>query len=239
MAKFAKWLAGGLGWGFFGPIGGVIGFAIGSLLDSATVVHGESEGPTTRGDFAASLLILVAAVMKADNKVLRSELDYVKAYFVKSFGEESALEALQMLRRILQQPIPTEQVCFQIRDHLDYASRLQLLHFLYGIAAADGEVHPNELELIGRISSLLQVSEADQKSLRAMFVPDTNWAYQVLEIEPSATEEEIKKAYRKMAMTHHPDKVAYLGEDMKKAAHEKFQKINEAYEAIRKEKGIK
>src|SRR5512133_618636 len=114
MAKFGKGIAGGLGWGFFGPIGGLIGFALGSILDGAEVIRTSIEGPTTRGDFAMSLLILVAAVMKVDNKILRSELDYVKAYFIRSFGEEAARGALQMLRNILKQSIPVDQVCYQI-----------------------------------------------------------------------------------------------------------------------------
>jgi DnaJ like chaperone protein len=239
MAKFGKWIAGGLGWGFFGPIGGLVGFALGSILDHAEIRTSGMEGPTTRGDFAVSLLVLVAAVMKADDKVLRSELNYVKTYFVRSFGEESAAEAIQMLRNILQQQIPLEQVCIQIRDHLDYSSRLQLLHFLFGISASDNEVHPREVEIIARIATLLNISGPDHDSVKAMFVKDTNWAYKVLEIEPTATEEDIKKAYRKMAMLHHPDKVAYLGDDLKKAANEKFRNINLAYETICKEKGIK
>jgi DnaJ like chaperone protein len=238
MAKFAKWIAGGLGWGFFGPVGGLIGFAIGSIFDNAEVVRTGIEGPTTRGDFAASLLILVAAIMKADDKIMRSELDYVKAYFVRTFGPDSAVEAMQMLKNMLEQPIPVDPVCIQIRDHMDYSSRLQLLHFLYGIAAADGQLHPNELKLIDRIATILQVTAMDQDSVKAMFVQDNNWAYKILEIEPGASEEDIKKAYRKMAMLHHPDKVAYLGDDVKKAAHEKFQKISQAYETIRKERGI-
>jgi DnaJ like chaperone protein len=60
-----------------------------------------------------------------------------------------------------------------------------------------------------------------------------------LEIDSSATDDEVKKAYRKQAMKHHPDKVSHLGEEIRKAAEEKFQKLNEAYERIKSARGIK
>ena len=62
--------------------------------------------------------------------------------------------------------------------------------------------------------------------------------YEVLGVDKSASAEDIKKAYRKMAIKYHPDKVATLGEDVQKAAEEKFKAVNQAYEAICKERGI-
>jgi DnaJ like chaperone protein len=75
-------------------------------------------------------------------------------------------------------------------------------------------------------------------SIFAQFRPSNDSNYRILEIEPSATDEEVKKAYRKMAIKYHPDKVATLGEDVQKAAEEKFKAISQAYEAICKERGI-
>jgi DnaJ like chaperone protein len=60
----------------------------------------------------------------------------------------------------------------------------------------------------------------------------------VLGIEPSATEEEIKKAYRQMAIRYHPDKVAQMGEEYQKGAKEKFQQVQDAYDNIKKSRGI-
>ena len=158
MAKFAKWIGGGLGWAFFGPIGGILGFALGSIIDSDEVQKRTSAGSgaafsrkarrTTTGDFVLSLLILTATVMKADGKVLKSELDYVKEYFVQTFGIAAAKEAMLMLRDLLKKRIPIEGITAQIKQNLDYSSRLQLLHFLYGISKADGKVNKSELEII-------------------------------------------------------------------------------------------
>lgn len=241
MGKFIKWITGGLGWVIGGgPIGGIIGFAIGAMLEQQGTNNSTAYGKkaTTPGGFAMSLLVLVAAVMKADGKIMRSELDYVKNYFRQSFDEETAQEAIHILHDLLQQNIPVDEVCLQIKANMDYSSRLQLLHFLFGIAQADGILDPAEQQVIDQISYNMGVNQADYDSIKSMFFPKTDWAYQILEISETATPEEIKKAYRKMAIKYHPDKVIHLGEDFQTAAKEKFQKVSEAYETIKKERNL-
>jgi len=237
MAGFTKWIGGGLGWVFGGPIGGLLGFALGAVIDSVEVKK-IGAMPTTAGDFMVSLLVLMAAVMKADGKIMKSELDYVKAYLLRTFGEDDTASALKILKDILEKPIPLGEVCAQIRTHVDYSSRLQLIHLLFGIALADGIITNDEVILIEEICGRLGISAADLNSIKSMFIEETDWAYKVLEIEKSATVDEIKKAYRQMALKYHPDKVSYLGEDIRKSANEKFQKVNEAYEKVKKERGI-
>jgi DnaJ like chaperone protein len=241
MGIFGKWLGGGLGFVMGGPIGGLMGFLVGSVIDSATVQTSapRSRGVrTTQGDFGMSLLVLVAAVMKADGKVVRSELDFVKQFFVRQFGQESAKQALLMLKDILKQEIPVKDVSLQIGRNMDYSSRLQLLHLLFNVSLADGKIDPSELEIIERISGYLGVASADFLSIKNMFIPETDSSYKILEIDPSSTNEELKKAYRKMAVKYHPDKVSHLGEDFRKTAEEKFKKVNEAYEKIKKERNM-
>lgn len=244
MGKFAKWVAGGLGWAFFGPIGGILGFVVGSMFENSQFpqpgTNGTSQtgGQTTTGGYVMSLLVLVAAVMKSDGKILKSELDYVKAFFVRTFGVDAAQEAIKMLRDLLNQNIPVTDVCQQIQKNMDYSSRLQLLHFLYGIAQADGHIDITEQNLIQHIAQNMGITEKDYESIKSMFIANTDAAYKILEIEPGASVEEIKKAYRKMAMKYHPDKVSYLGDDFQNAAKEKFQKVNEAYEQLKKEKNF-
>jgi DnaJ like chaperone protein len=242
MTKFGKWVGLGLGWALGGPIGGILGLAVGSIFDSGTTVTAgqtrDVRSRTLRGDYAASLLVLIAAVMKADGRVMKSELDYVKHYFVSRFGEDTASEAVVMLRDILKQDIPLRDVTQRLSQRLDYSYRLEMLHFLFGIASADGSVSDAESTVVQRISGYMSITDSDFESIRAMFVSQTDAAYKILEVEPTATDEEVKKAYRRMAMKYHPDKVSHLGEDFKKVAHEKFRKVQGAYDQIKKERGI-
>jgi DnaJ like chaperone protein len=237
MPKWNKWIAGALGWAMGGPIGGIIGFALGAITDEATQNFKPSANALPN-DFSAALLVLCAAVMKADNRLMKTELDFVKQFFIRQFGEEHTKQRMLLLREILKQEIPVYEVCDQIRTHVDSSSRLQLLHLLFGIAAADGHVNKDELDLLHLIASRIGLGERDFVSLRAMFVKDEMAAYKILEIEKSATVEEVKKAYRRMAMKFHPDKVQHLGEEFIKDAQDKFKKINEAYEQIKKERGF-
>jgi DnaJ like chaperone protein len=241
MAKYAKWLAGGLGWVLGGPIGGIMGFVVGSMVDTVSDYipqQGTTRPPTTSGDFGVSLLILSAAVMKADGKVLKSELDYVRNFFHQQFGPSEAQQRMLMLREILKQEYSLQGVCMQIRHFMALPLRLQLLHYLFGIAMADGQAHQSEVDVIRTISNYMGINEKDFESIKAMFIRDTKSAYRILEITPDASEEDIKKAYRKMAIKYHPDKVSHLGEDIQKAAKEKFQQLNAAYDTIKKERGL-
>ncbi|NVN95298.1 MAG: TerB family tellurite resistance protein [Bacteroidetes bacterium] len=236
MGKYGKWIGGTLGWAFGGPIGGILGFAFGSMLDGVTVTN--INQTTQSGDFIASLLILTASVMKADKKVLKSELDYVKEFFLKQFGTEVTEQKMLMLREILKQDIPIGDVCLQIKQNMDYSARLQLIHFLFGVAAADGYVHSDEIIVVEEIAHYLNIQFNDIASIKAMFVKDTESAFKILEITTDATDDEVKKAYRKMALKYHPDKVSQLGPDVENAAKEKFQQLNAAYEQIKKQRGL-
>lgn len=241
MTKFSKWLVGGLGWALGGPIGGLIGFALGAVIDDSGVAAKATNAKysTQQGDFSASLIILVASVMKADGKVMKAELDYVKTFFVKHFGVENTREQMLVLRDMLEKHIPLQEVCLQIKQNMEYASRLQLIHFLFGVSMADGQVHSSEVNVIEQIASFMNISMADFNSIKAMFYADTESDYKILESHPSATDDEIKKAYKKMAIKFHPDKVSHLGEIYLKDANEKFQKVQQAYENVKKQRGFK
>jgi len=242
MGNFAKWIGGGLGWAFGGPVGALIGFALGSMLGATEISTTRSVGAsrTTEGDFKMSLLVLMACIMKADGRVDKAELAVVKKFLVSNFGEQGALEALPILKNLLDQQINETDVAAQIGQHLNYSSKLELLNLLFNIAYADGEVVASELSTIKRIADIFRIDRLDFESVKAPYMKtvDRDWAYKSLEIETTATIDEIKKAYRRMAMKYHPDKVNDLGDDVKKSATEKFRSINEAYESLKKERGI-
>lgn len=239
---------------FFGII---LGFVIGSLVDNYLTVQArikKGEKPEdifdyykqhsysqdrSRSDFATMLVVLSASVMRADGKVLKSELEYLKRFFSQQFGPSFTQEHLQTLKHFLDGgAIPLEQVCSDIRQRTQVEIRIQLLHFLFGLAKADGHVADAEINVIRNIATLLEIPTVDFESVKNMFYRNVNSDYAVLGIESTATEEEIKKAYRQMAIRYHPDKVASMGEEYQKGAKEKFQKIQEAYENIKRSRGI-
>lgn len=195
---------------------------------------------TSSNDFTTMLIALSAAVMRADGKVLKAELDFVKEFFRRQFGPQFNTSHLQTLKRFLDSDdIPLDEICRDIRMRTQEEVRIQLLHYLFGIAKADGTVSEVEMRLLKQIASLLGIPNVDFESVKNMFYRDVNSDFKVLGLEQNATDEEIKKAYRQMAIRYHPDKVAQMGEEYQKGAKEKFQAIQEAYENIKKTRGLK
>lgn len=246
----SKWILGGLGFAFAGPVGALIGVLLGSLfdynIDKYEAENKQSEGGhrqskrATQGDIRVSIIVLIACVIKADGRVLKSEINHIKPFFLKTFGEEGAKQALLLLKELLTKDIEPSAIARQIAQHINYSTRLELINLLLNLANADGEIHPAELRVIEQIVHNMGIQSADYQSLLALYQrqKDTNWAYTALEIEPTATNDEVKKAYRRMAMKFHPDKVATAGEEIRQQATEKFRAINEAYEHIKKQRGL-
>lgn len=259
--SFAKWIGAAIGWSFGGPIGAIVGMALGSVVDNATdsspllgdrqagkkrrrdpyqqTTYQRQRPKTQSGDFEVSLLILASVVIKADGKQDQRELDFVRQQFLSMYGKERANKAFRLFKGITKQNISTRQVCMQIKQMMDHASRLQLLHFLFGIAKSDGLVTQDEIKQIYTIAGYLGISSRDYESIKAMFYNSTNNAYKILEIEKSVSDDEVKRAYRKMAKKYHPDRLTHLGEEHKEGAIEKFRQVQEAYDHIQKERGFK
>ncbi len=244
--SFSKWIGAALGWSFGGPIGAILGLALGSMVDAMGTDFQQVERPdygtrpqTQSGDFEVSLLILASIVIKADGKQDQRELDFVRMQFVNMYGKDRANHAFKLFKEInKQQHISTRQVCLQIRQMMQHPSRLQLIHFLFGIAQADGVVTNDEVAQIYTIAGYLGISHNDYESIKAMFYKSTDSAYKILEIDKTATNDEIKKAFRTMAKKYHPDKVTHLGKEHQQGAEEKFRQVQEAYEQLQKERGF-
>ena len=246
MANFVKWLGAGLGFTLGGPIGSILGFAVGGFIDGFTKedlelarTYGRTSANVQSGDFEVSLLLLSSVVIKADGNVNERELLFVREHFKRMYGEERANNAFKLFKVFMKNnQISTPQICTQIRQNLTHASRLQLIHFLFGIANADGAVQEVEVNAIKTIAGYLYVNPHDFESIKAMFYNSSDSAYRILEIEKTASNDEVKLAYRKMAKKYHPDKLQHLGDEHIKGAEEKFKQVSIAYEKIQKERGI-
>lgn len=239
---FGKWIAGALGWAMFGPIGGILGYYIVSRLETlaeTAVVYNEEESwnQGQRNSFLMSLLVLSAAVIRADGKTSSQEIATLRSFFSRNFGQQAADEAEDIVKELLQKDFNLYEVCGQIRSCMDYSQRLQLFHYLVSLGACDGLIQ-SELDVLEVIATNIGLSKSESDSILAQFRPSNDSNYRILEISPDATDEEVKKAYRKMAVKYHPDKVATLGADVQKAAEEKFKAVAQAYEAICRERGI-
>jgi DnaJ like chaperone protein len=241
-----RWVAAIIGYLLFRFPGAIIGFLLGSFLEnlrgkgsSFQTVFNQTSERVTPADFELSLLSLASLVIKADGSVSQSELDFVRQYFVQSYGKERANAIFKVFNEVIKKKeISAVNICGSLRQRTRYESRLQILHFLFSIANADGHVTDSEVQEINKISGFLGVQIRDFESIKAMFFKNPDSAYKILEIERSATDAEIKTAYRTMAKKYHPDKLQHMDEVYQKGAEEKFRKVQEAYEQLQKERGF-
>ena len=230
--SLGKFVAIGAWWFFAGPIGAIIGYYIGkSFFD------GKNDQAKA---YELSLLILSSLVIKADGKVVKAELDYVKKFFVSTFGVHKANNYFKIFNKLNKQSLISQlrPVCQQLNANINHASRLQIIHFLFGVSASDNDIHTSEINLINKISTYLNINQYDFESIKSMFVSKGNdnldkW-YAILEVDKNATDNDIKKAHRKMVRKYHPDKLQGVGEDIVKLAEEKFLLVQQAYEQIMK-----
>ena len=240
-----KWIGAILGYTFFRLPGAVLGFIIGSLLDASKIQIGgfnktfTSSNSVTPGDFELNLLSLCSIVIKADGQVNQTELDYVRQYFVSAYGKERANATFRTFNEVIKnREISAQRICMFLTQRTQYAARLQILHFLFGIANADGRVSEAEALEIEKMAGFLRIAFRDFESIKAMFFKTADQYYKILEIDKSATDAEVKKAYRAMVKKYHPDKVQHLDEVHIRGAEAKFKEVQKAYEQIQKERGL-
>lgn len=250
-----KYIAAVLGWyfgrGFFGA---VIGYFIGSAIDSLLAKDKPTQRPkrsfkevfndATResvspGDFELNLLSLASIVIKADGRVSQTELDYAREYFVRAYGKDRANATFRTFNDVIKnREISASRICQYLNARTRYEVRLQILHFLFGIAEADGSISPQEVNTLSSIAGYFRINHQDFESIKNMFIKKADSAYKILEVDRSASDDDIKRAFRTMAKKYHPDKLMDMDEAYRKGAEEKFRQVQEAYEAIQKERGL-
>ncbi|NND15832.1 MAG: DnaJ domain-containing protein [Eudoraea sp.] len=241
-----KWLAAFIGYMLFRLPGAIVGFLVGSLIDQLggssggrTVFSDFTRPDVSPADFELHLLSLCSIVIKADGQVSQRELDYVRQYFLQTYGKEKANAIFRTFNDVInKREVSAQRIGSFLAQRTRYEVRLQLLHFLFGIARADGTVSNAESNKIREIAGYLRIQFSDFESIKAMFIKEADTAYKILEIAKTATDDEVKKAYRKMAKKYHPDKVRTDNEAIKKGAEEKFKEVQKAYEQIQKERGL-
>ena len=254
--KLGKWIGGIMGFMAMGPLGALAGYAIGSLFDKAACAPenmdaGNETYTGQRNSFLFSLLVMASYIIRADGKIMHSEMEFVRRFLRTNFGEDAVAEGEQILLNLFEQRKRMEatnpyafqntirECGAQIAANMSYEERLQLLSFLAQIARSDGNVCAAEIDALKEVAQSMQLSAKEVESMLNLSGNSLEEAYKVLEVEPTATDDEVRAAYRRLALKHHPDRVATLGEDIRKAAEEKFQSINNAKERIYKARGMK
>lgn len=251
-----KYIGAVIGWiagrGFFGA---VIGYFIGSAIDALLnqgknagstggrsfkdVFDNATKGSVSPGDFELNLLSLASIVIKADGTVSQNELDYARQYFVRAYGKDRANATFRTFNDVIKsREVSASRICTYLNARTRYEVRLQILHFLFGIAQADGQISQSEVNVLDTIAGHFRINHQDFESIKAMFIKKADSAYKILEIEKSATNDEVKKAFRTMAKKYHPDKLQHMDEAYRQGAEDKFRMVQEAYETIQKERGI-
>ena len=257
---FGKWIGGVVGFMTHGPLGAMAGYVLGRMLDdfvaggdsaAGSSPAGNGEACGQRNSFLFSLLVMASYIIRADGRIMHSEMEFVRAFLRKNFGESALEEGERILLNLFEQAKTMERQSpgsfrqaiadcgRQLRQELTYEERLQLLSFLSMIAASDGNVCTAEVAALKEVAGYMGLSEQEVDSLLHIGGDTLEEAYQVLEIAPTATDSEVRAAYRRLALKHHPDRVAALGEDIRKAAEVKFQQINNAKDRIYKARGLR
>ena len=255
-----KWIGGFLGLLNGGPLGALAGFALGSLFDTLTArnvqptyipdddSHRTTESEGQRNGFLFSLMVLSADVIQADGRIMHSEMECLRNFLRNQFGSQAVTEGEQIIRRLFERRkqmgetwwrSQIDACCRQIAQVMTVGQRLQLVSYLVLLAKADGTVSPDEIQAIKNDAANMDIDPANVDQMTGLGGKTLDDAYKVLGISPDATDDEVRTAYRQMALKHHPDRVATLGEDVRKAAEKKFQEINDAKDRIYKARGIK
>lgn len=223
----------------------------GSYNEGQSYNDRQSYNEGQRNSFLFSMLVMASYIISADGRIMHSEMEFVRNFLRVNFGESAVSQGEQILLKLFEQRKQmdkqnpsafknTIRECgAQIAANLSYSERLQLLDFLVNIAKSDGNVCREEIEALREVAQSMGLSSQEVDSMLNLSGDSLEEAYKVLEVEPTATNEEVRAAYRKLALKHHPDRVATLGEDVRKAAEEKFQQINNAKERIYKARGMK
>jgi DnaJ like chaperone protein len=197
--------------------------------------------------FVTLLVSILVKIAQADGHFTKAELETILNFFQYSlrYNQDQIYWVKQLIKEAREETAGMDDLLREFRDNFVYEPRLILLELIYQIIHTKQPPPQTEIEQARRIAVFLQISAYDQRTIEAKYMYRQRHEaatgaraeeqfYAVLGLEPGADAMALKKAYRKLSMQYHPDKVRHLGAEFQGVAEEKMKEINVAYEYFKK-----
>ncbi len=254
MGIIGKVVGGTIGFALLGPLGAIAGAAFGHAFDKSDERYlegGSAGGPGVSAGEQAQFMFFVAAfsmlakLAKADGRVSKEEIDSIEKFMLYDLNldPQGRQVAMNIFQTAVQSPETFEN--FTLQFYGQFSGQPQMLDLMVDImlrvSLADGNMSPGEEKLIMSAVRIFNFSEVHYHQIRSRHIKDVDKYYAILGCSPGDPDDQIKKQYRQRVGEYHPDKIASKGlpDEFNKFAAEKFRGIQEAYETIKKERGIK
>jgi DnaJ like chaperone protein len=251
MGLLKKIVGGTIGFVIAGPLGAIAGLAIGHALDmdsqnlqtaQRTLLSPNEEAQFT---FFVATFSMLAKLAKVDGRVTREEIDTVEKFMIYDLSLDpiSRRVATNIFHAAIESPDNFRDFASQFYSQFQTQPQMLdlMIDILLRVSIADGTLSPSEEELILVAVRLFNFSDQKYMTIKSKYVKDVQKYYAILESDRNDSNQHIKKQYRKLVSDYHPDKIASKGlpDEFTKFANDKFREIQEAYEVIKKERGIR
>lgn len=251
MGWFGKIVGGTLGFAIGGPLGAIAGAALGHTFDVsndqyyADEAHRLSYHEQAQMTFFVGAFSMLAKLSKVDGRISPEEIQTIGKFMAHdlNLSPESERFATQVFNTAIDSPNSFQDFAAQFYHQFQHQPQLLdlMMDVLLRVSVADGTMSESEENLISAAAKIFNFSERKYKELKSRYAPDFERYYAILDTDSRASDEEIKKNYRKLVKEYHPDTIASKGlpEEFTNFAQDKFREIQEAYEVISQERGMK
>ena len=251
MGFIGKLIGGTIGFAMAGPLGAIAGAALGHAFDSSDQSYHTTQrarlapGEEAQFIFFVAAFSMLAKLAKADGRISREEIDAVEKFMIYdlSLDPESRRLATNIFNTAIESQDSFHDYAAQFYNQ--FRSQYQMLDLmidiLFRVSLADGVINPSEEKLIQSAVRIFNFSDDRYGKIKSRYITESEKYYAILGCNGNDSNEHIKKQYRKLVSDYHPDKIASKGlpEEFIKFANDKFREIQEAYEVIKKERGIR
>ena len=247
MGWLGKIIGGTLGFALGGPLGAIAGAALGHTFDASNNQYSGnrlSYHEEAQMTFFVATFSMLAKVAQADGRVSLEEIQAVEGFMANELNltPESKRFAVEIFETAINSPMAFQDFAGQFYHQFHNQPRLldMMIDVLLRLSVADGALSDSEEKLISSAARIFRFSEQKYNELKARYAPDFEKYYAILGIHSRASDDEIKRQYRKLVKEYHPDTIASKGlpEEFNKFANDKFREIQDAYDTIKKERGM-